>query len=290
MQNLKDSYEEEMQKLIAETKNKMVQYQSKVGKEMELRQKVESLEATLAKNETHRQEAVDDFALFKKKAEERESHLKAEHSQRVLSLSQDLLSIKRDFEDRFRQFEDVKQRLESEKNNQIAELRTNHAAELNELQQKLTTSQSEVSQEKEQLILQYNTQITKLQEQCDALVTEKKQLCDDYESKLSKAQAFYDRELAALKDQTQSSAAKEWQEQEASLRKQFSEKERALQKKIDDLHAQLAVAEEDLVEYKTKLLATEGTMATKDSNTIALGKQVCTILFSFSYMLHFTFS
>ncbi|XP_072029595.1 protein FAM184A-like [Amphiura filiformis] len=273
-QNLKESHEEEMQKLIADTKNKMAQYQSKVGKEMELRQRLQSLEATLAGNESHRHEAMEEFNLFKRKAVERESQIKAEHSQRVLSLSQDLLSIKRDFEDRFRQFEDVKQRLESERNNQIAELRTNHAAELSELQQKLKSSQSEVSQEKEQLILQYNAEINKLHEQCEALTVEKKHLCDDYESKLSKAQAFYERELAVLKEQTQSSAANEWKEQEALLRKQFNEKEHALQKKIGDLNAQLSVVEEDLAEYKNKLQAAESTLANKDANTIGLGKQL----------------
>ena len=263
-----------MQKLITETKNKMAVYQSKIGKEMELRQRVQSLESALAENKNHREDALEEFNSFKRKAEERESQLKAEHSQRVLSLSQDLLSIKRDFEDRFRQFEDVKQRLENEKVNQLAELRTNHATELNELQQKLKASQADVSQEKEQLIAQYNTEINKLHEQCEALNVEKKQLVDDYESKLSKAQAFYERELAVLKEQSQSSAAQEWKEQEAALRKQFSDKERGLQKKIDDLNAQVAVVEEDLAEYKKKLHEAESNLANKDSNAIGLGKQV----------------
>ena len=279
MQSLKESHEEEVQKLIFETKHKLSQYQSKVGKEMEMRQRVQSLEHSLSENEAHRQEAMEDFTAFKRKAGERESVLKADHSQSVLSLSQDLLAVKRDFEDRLRQFEDIKHRLENERINQIAEIRTKQASELSDLQQKLKAAQSGVTQEKEQLIAQYNAQINKLHEQCEELNNEKNHMSDDYEAKLSKSQAFYERELAALKDEIRLNAANDWKDQESALKKQFGDKERGYQKKVDDLAAQLAVCEEDLSDYKDKLRIAESNLSNKDSSSDALGKQVCIFFF-----------
>ncbi|XP_022080895.1 protein FAM184A-like [Acanthaster planci] len=274
VQNLKEAHEEELQQLIQQTKDKIASYQSRIGQEAELRQKIQSLETTIKEQERHKQEALEEFTEFKRKEEQRQACLKADHSKTVLGLSQDLLAIKRNFEDRLQQFEESKRRGELDRTNALAELRQAHVEEVDSLKKQLQSEHSGLSKERQELIDQYESEIKNLYSQNNELKNEKRQTVEDYEAKLSKAQAFYERELAALKDGELRKNAEEWKEREAALRRQAAERQHELERQIENISMQLAVCEEDLVVYKNKLTQTQSELALREGDSGSLSKQL----------------
>ncbi|XP_038046349.1 protein FAM184A-like [Patiria miniata] len=274
VQNLKETHEEELQQLVTRTKDKIASYQSRIGQEAELRQKIQSLETTIKEEEKHKHEALAEFTEFKRKEEQRQASLKADHSQTVLGLSQDLLAIKRNFEDRLQQFEDTKRRGELERTNALTELRRAHTEEVETLKKQLQSEHSGLTKERQELIEQYESEIKNLYNQNNELKNEKRQTVEDYEAKLSKAQAFYERELAALRDGELRKNVEEWKEREAALRRQTAEKQHELETQIENVSMQLAVCEEDLECYKDKLTKAQSELAARESDSGSLSKQL----------------
>ncbi|XP_071506499.1 protein FAM184A-like [Diadema antillarum] len=274
VQSLKEAHEEELQQLMGETKQKMMLYQSKLGKETELQQRVNKLEAEASDFERQKREAGAEFSEFKRKSEVKEGNLRAEHSQKLLSLSQDLLAVKRDFEDRLKQFDDVKARLEREKHGALEDLKSKHRDELEALQQAQNAQKMGQSSELEEINMKHAAEISRLKEECEAVNEQKTQLVEDYEGKLEKLKAFHEREISALRENELQKQGMEWKEKEEALRRTFAQKEHSLNSKVQELTAELAVSEEDLAKYKDLLTKAEAALESREGDASNLGQQL----------------
>ncbi|XP_063963502.1 protein FAM184A-like [Lytechinus pictus] len=274
VQSLKESHEEELQQLMGETKLKITVYQNKLGKELELQQRVNKLEAEASDFERQKRETQAEFSDFKRTSEVREGNIRAEHSQKLLSLSQDLLSVKRDFEDRLRQFGDVKEKLNQEKVAALEQLQAKHREEIEAIHKAHQAQQSGASSEVVELVKRHEAEVTRLKQDCESLSSDKAHLIEDYESKLEKLKAFHEREIAALQDGESRKQEQEWKEKEEALRRTFAQKEHNMNTKIQELTAELAVSDEDLSKYKDLLKKAEAALDSREGDANSLTQQL----------------
>lgn len=276
LQNMKETHEEEMQQVLMETKKKLNHFQAQLSQEKKLRQRIKDLETALAGQEQHRQSALAEFADFKKNAEEKESMLKAEQSQKILSLSEDLLDVKRNFEFKLNQFEKTKEVLEAERVKQLKELEEKYQHELEILKRSQEDHQSGSLEERRKLEEKFGEEISRLKSENDKLCLQRDELSKDYDAKLEKLQAFHERELAALRDGEAEKQSKNWKEREQALKEEFSEKERNLLKKLDDFKIQVSVVEDELEAYKEKLNGAEEKLSSQASQFQTMKEQMRT--------------
>ncbi|XP_070541260.1 LOW QUALITY PROTEIN: protein FAM184A-like [Ptychodera flava] len=273
VQSLKDVHEEEMQQLMAETKEKLSLYKSKINSDTDQRRRIETLEMSIAEHERQRRDMATEFANHKRKAEEREMQLTVEHSQKILNLSKELLQVKKDFEAKLKHFEDMQTRYDKDKQAVIEDMRKAHAKEIDELLRAQHMQHSDLSGEKAKLEQRYRDEITQLQGKYEQLMTDKNQLCEDYEAKLSKAQAFYEKELAVLRENELKNKTQEWQERENALKRQFAEKEQIYTGKLKN--SQISeLSEEDLAALKQRLDLAESSLESRESDSLDLNKQL----------------
>ncbi|XP_064630713.1 protein FAM184A-like [Lineus longissimus] len=280
IQTIKEQNEERMQQLLSETRQKLAQYREKIGSEVEYKRRIEHLETSVIEYEKQRKQALTEFDFFRKQSEDRETELKSDHSQKVLSLSREVLALKRQFEDQLQKYDESCVQFELDKQNALEDLKQAHKIEIEELLKAQSSQASDVISQKQMLEKQYSQKFEKLKEDLERVQEEKKHLAEDYESKLSKAQAFYEKELAVLKERqnsTTDSQLRALQEENEKMRKDFSFQEMQFKKRIDDLLNQLSIAEEDVDKYKKDLKDLSDSLQSKDSNSAALARELAEV-------------
>ncbi|KAL3864834.1 hypothetical protein ACJMK2_006484 [Sinanodonta woodiana] len=277
VQCLKEQHEEEIQKILSETKDKIAVYKAKIDGESEVQKRVKSLEESITDHEKHRLRAITEFENFKKQAAEREIQLKTENAQKILELSQDVLKAKRNFEEKINEFEKWKKNVNEDKEAALNELRQAHEKEVNDLRNFQHNQSSDWLNEVAKLEDKYKVQIEDLKGNYEKLMAEKNKLIEDYDLKLSKAQAFYEKELDALRqsqNQTEESAYRLLQERQEQLRKDFAAQEAQLKKQIDSLVNQLTESEDLASKYKRDLEQLLSQLQNKDQASLELGRQL----------------
>ncbi|CAH1783825.1 unnamed protein product [Owenia fusiformis] len=277
LQNTKKQHEEEIQQLLAETKDKVSLYKNKIGSEVEHKRRIEALEQTLADHEKQKKQYLGEFEDYKKQTEEREIQLKTEHSQNVLALSKDILAAKRTFEDQLKKFDDVRAEFERDKQNALDDLRKAHHREIEELMKTQRNQQGDIEGAQKQLEEKYFKEIEDLKTQCDQLNTDKKTISEEYESKLSKAQTFYEKELQALKDGQNASAEEKIRTlttQIETMKKDLSFNQVQYKKRVDDLIGQLSSSEDESAKYKAELEKLQSLLKNQNSESGNLAKQL----------------
>ncbi|XP_064602582.1 protein FAM184A-like [Liolophura sinensis] len=274
---LKEHHEEQMQQLLAETKDKIELYKSKICNETEYRHRIESLEMCVAQYEQKRKDAFSQFETFKQQAEKRESALKTEHSEKMLALSQEVLAMKRDFEEQLQKFSDLKFDVESNQRQCIEELQKQHEQELLQLRETCQGKATDFDSERLKLEELHKHNILKLEEQYEALKSEKSKMMEDYEGKLSKAKAFYENELSVFKNAQSSSFEKELEAlrlEQSKMKKDFAFQESELKQRIDSLIEQLSTSEDEISSYKQQLEMLQLSVTGKDTGMTELNKQL----------------
>lgn len=274
LQSLKETHEEETQRLLIETKKKLTHFQTQLSQEKDLRRRIKELEGALASQDQHKRNALMEFTDYKKKTEESESDLRAEHSQKILSLSEDLLDVKRNFEFKLNEFEKAKEGLKAEKEQHVRDLEERYRRELDILKRGQKIQENSLSEENNKAKAVLEEEIIKLKSQNDQLNHQKEETAKDYEGKLEKLQAFHERELAALRDGEAKKQNENWLEKELALKAEFSDKERTLKKKVEDLNIQISVVEEELSSYKDRLTDADDKLKTQASQHTAVKEQV----------------
>ncbi|XP_013402625.1 protein FAM184A-like [Lingula anatina] len=277
IQSIKDHHEEEMQQLITETRVKLENYRTRMGGDVELKKKITALEALNAEHQQQKQQALEDFQNFKRRAEEREMQLKTEESQKVIQLSQEVLTIKKHFEEQLSKFDQVKADFESNQRTALENLKKVHAKELEDLRNAQSSQQSDLSKERERLEQLYSQQIDQLKGQIEELNGDKKKIADDYEDKLSKAKAFYDKELDVLRNAQNSdmeSRISDLLAQQNKIKKDFAYQEGQFKKRIDDLIEQLSRSEDEIAKQKEQLQNYEKMIQDRSSDSDTLSRQL----------------
>ena len=281
LQQLKEQHEDEMQKLLKETKEKISVYKTQLEGEKLHNQKIEKLESSLQEQTVIREKYLQQFESFKRQAEERETQLKTEHAQKMLELSHDVLHTKKEFEEKLKQFDLWKDSVNEENEKRLNELKKSHEKEIDEVRNYHRDQNDEWLNEVKKVEDKFKHDIETLQEKCNCLEQEKIQLGEEYDGKLAKAQLFYEKELEALKslnNVTEEEAQKLLQGEKEKLMKDFAARESELKKQINSLLSQVTERENEVENCKLDITRLEGLLSDKDGSTSDLQKQVSSLV------------
>ncbi|XP_034627867.1 protein FAM184B isoform X1 [Trachemys scripta elegans] len=231
IQALKEAHQEEIQRILAETRETILQYKCKVGEEQELRKHIQTLEDTLEQHTRLKEEALAEFTMCKKQVEEKAFRTEANHTERIITLSKEMLDTKTDFENKPQHF------------NQESESLVNECKPFR--QEKL--DKKETIDEKRSIELQA------LINEMENLKRENQKITEEYAQKASKLQASYKKEKETLKKAMQQSVAdtqKQCQQRATEQKKSSEAQEAALRQQAKKLEAELEVKGQKINELK----------------------------------------
>ncbi|XP_019484875.1 PREDICTED: protein FAM184A [Hipposideros armiger] len=268
IQALKDAHEEEIQQILAETREKILQYKSKVTEELDLKRKIQVLEASLEDHVKMKQQALTEFEAYKHRVEDMQLCAEAQHVQRIVTMSREVEEIRRKFEERLRSFGQLQVQFEKDKRLALEDLRTAHRREIQELLKSQQDHSVSVNRGQEKAEELHRREVEALNKTLEERRLERKKIIEDYEGKLNKAQCFYERELDNLK-RSQLFTAESLQvskEKEADLRKEFQGQEAALRKTIGKLKTELQMVQDEAASLRDKCQNLQVALATVENN------------------------
>lgn len=123
IQALREAHEEEVQHILAEMKETILQYKSKVEEEQLLRKRIQALETAVEQHRKLKEEALAELTLCKKQVKEREP--RAEVKVTHVALSIDTIDTNADFENKL-------PHLNEETNGQLNECKLSRRENLDE--------------------------------------------------------------------------------------------------------------------------------------------------------------
>ncbi|XP_075893850.1 protein FAM184A isoform X2 [Nelusetta ayraudi] len=273
---LKEAHEEEVQQILSETREKILQYKSKISDEMDLKRRIQSLEESMELHERMKRQALAEFESYRQRVEDMQLCTEAQHTQRVVSMSREVEEMRRSFEEKLRTFSQAQNQFEQEKKVALEELKGQHRTEVGELLRSHQSQNANYSKDQEKLGQLHKAEVDSLSERVEELKQDKKRLVEEYEAKLSKAQAFYERELEAMKRTQQLTADNllAWKRTEAELRREFQSQEAALQKTLGKLRAELARVSDEARDNRDKCHKLQTSLTTAENNVKDLTKQL----------------
>lgn len=270
LEGLKIVHEEEMQQLIEETKEKINYFKSRLGDLGEQKRKVHLLESHVHEEQLRREEAITEFEEFRRSSEEKETALRSEYSNKILSMSKELLTAKREFEDRLKDFNLARNKLEEDRDKAVKDLTAKHHNELDELMKAHRVRYDQVVREKKKLENEYQIKLSKVHSSNDVSVEELKKLETEYQEKANKLKAFYEKELEVIRteegnarDELFNKKLKEWEQREKELRMDWNQQERKYKDRISELFNQLSVSEKQISDLNAQLKELESRLAGK---------------------------
>uniref|UniRef100_A0A4W5N0C0 Family with sequence similarity 184 member A n=1 Tax=Hucho hucho TaxID=62062 RepID=A0A4W5N0C0_9TELE len=268
IQTLKEAHEEEVQQILSETREKIMQYKSKISDEMDLKQRIQSLEESMELHERMKRQALAEFETYRQRVEDMQLCTEAQHTQRVVTMSREVEEMRHSFEEKLRSFGTAQAQFEQEKKLALEELKANHRQEVSELLRSHQSQNQNYSKDQEKLGQLHKAEVESLSERVEEIKGDKKRLVEEYEAKLNKAQAFYERELEAMKRTQQLTAdnLQAWKKTEAELRREFQMQEAALQKTLGKLRSELQRVQEEAREHREKSHKLQVSLTAAESN------------------------
>uniref|UniRef100_A0A8C4LM38 Family with sequence similarity 184 member A n=1 Tax=Equus asinus TaxID=9793 RepID=A0A8C4LM38_EQUAS len=276
IQALKDAHEEEIQQILAETREKILQYKSRVTEELDLKRKIQVLEASLEDHIKMKQQALTEFEAYKHRVEDMQLCAEAQHVQRIVTMSREVEEIRRKFEERLRSFGQLQVQFEKDKRLALEDLRTAHRREIQELLKSQQDHGASVNKGQEKVEELRRREVETLNKTLEELRLERKKLIEDYEGKLNKAQCFYEHELDTLK-RSQLFTAESLQaskEKEADLRKEFQGQEAILRKTIGKLKTELQMVQDEAGSLRDKCQKLQIALVAAENSVQVLQKQL----------------
>ncbi|XP_060609235.1 protein FAM184A isoform X2 [Anolis sagrei] len=276
IQALKDAHEEEIQQIIAETREKILQYKGKVSEEVDLKRKIQVLEESLEDHKKMKHQALTEFEAYKDRVEDMQLCAEAQHVQRVVTMSREVEEIRKKFEERLRNFIQLQVQFEKDKRSALEELRAAHRLEVQELMKTHQNQNATLSKGQEKLEELHRRDVEELNAKVEELRLERKKLIEDYEGKLSKAQSFYEHELDTMKRSQLFTAEslKSCKEKEMELRREFQNQESVLRKNLGKLKTELQMVQDEAGSLREKCQKLQVALSTAENNVQALQKQL----------------
>ncbi|MGH0135397.1 UNVERIFIED_CONTAM: hypothetical protein FKN15_016941 [Acipenser sinensis] len=235
LQALRDAHEEEIQRIMEEMQGKIQQYKSRVGEEMDLRQRLQALDEALEQHKLRKEEALADFNAYRRQTEERELRTETEHAERIMSLSKEMLDMKKDFENKLQNFDQLKEQLEQNKEKAVAELERVSQESLS-LQDECQVLRRSSLDERGRLEEMCNSKTQALWEEVEELRTEKLKLTEECSHNICSLKAEHEEQQKALKrtlQQSMTDTLKQWQQQELEQRKALQQKLKRTEGELD---------------------------------------------------------
>uniref|UniRef100_A0A087XHH3 Family with sequence similarity 184 member Aa n=1 Tax=Poecilia formosa TaxID=48698 RepID=A0A087XHH3_POEFO len=255
IESLKEAHEDEVQHIVTETRDKIMQYKSKMADEADLRRRLASLEESVELHDhMKRQQALAEFEMYRQRMEDSQLCTEAQHTQRVVSMSREVEEMRRDFEEKLRVFSQAQAQFEADKRRALDELRATHRHEVEELRNNQQNHSATSAEDQEKLAELHRQEVEALMERVEELTKDKVRLVEEYEAKLAKAQEYYERELEAMRRTHQLTTENllAWKRTEVELRKEFQAQEAALQRSLSKLRSELQKAQEEARENRDK--------------------------------------
>uniref|UniRef100_A0A3P8NGM7 Protein FAM184A/B N-terminal domain-containing protein n=1 Tax=Astatotilapia calliptera TaxID=8154 RepID=A0A3P8NGM7_ASTCA len=254
IESLKEAHEDEVQHIVTETRDKIMQYKTKMADEVDLRRRLASLEESVELHEHMKRQALAEFEMYRQRMEDSQLCTEAQHTQRVVSMSREVEEMRRDFEEKLRSFSQAQAQFEAEKRRALEELRTTHRQEVEELLNNQRNQSASSTEDQEKLAELHRQEVEALMERVEELTKDKVRLVEEYEAKLAKAQEYYERELEAMRRTHQLTTENllAWKRTEVELRKEFQAQEVALQRSLSKLRSELQKAQEEARENRDK--------------------------------------
>uniref|UniRef100_A0A672YI62 Family with sequence similarity 184 member A n=1 Tax=Sphaeramia orbicularis TaxID=375764 RepID=A0A672YI62_9TELE len=223
-----------------------------------------------------KRQALAEFESYRQRVEDMQLCTDAQHTQRVVSMSREVEEMRRSFEEKLRTFSQAQSQFEQEKKVALEELKAQHRQEIQELLRSHQSQNANYSKDQEKLGQLHKAEVDSLTERVEELKQDKKRLVEEYEAKLSKAQAFYERELEAMKRTQQLTADNllAWKRTEAELRREFQTQEAALQKTLGKLRSELARVSDEARENREKSHKLQSSLNTAEGTIKDLTKQL----------------
>uniref|UniRef100_A0A8C3XHY0 Family with sequence similarity 184 member A n=1 Tax=Chelydra serpentina TaxID=8475 RepID=A0A8C3XHY0_CHESE len=276
IQALKDAHEEEIQQIIAETREKLLQYKSKVAEEMDLKRKIQVLEESLEDHKKMKHQALTEFEAYKDRVEDMQLCAEAQHVQRVVTMSREVEEIRRKFEERLRSFVQLQVQFEKDKRSALEDFRAAHRLEIQELLKTQQNQNATLSKGQEKLEELHRLELEDLNSKVEELRLERKKLIEEYEGKLSKAQSFYEHELDALKRSQLFTAESlhACKEKEVELRREFQSQETVLRKNLGKLKTELQMVQDEAGSLRDKCQKLQVALSTAENTVQVLQKQL----------------
>ncbi|XP_067840778.1 protein FAM184A isoform X5 [Heptranchias perlo] len=275
VQTLKEAHEEEIQQIFDETKEKILQYKGKINEEGELRRRIQSLEESLEQHEQMKQQALAEFEAYKQHVEEAQLVTETQQMQGVVIMSRNIQEMKENFDDKLQQFMQLQSELGQDKQETLEDLRAAHKLEVQNLLRTHHREHETSNKQQEKLQKLLKAEQTAMNNKIEEFTFEKQKLADEFEAKLSKAQAFYEREFEALKKSQQSSEdLLLWKQRESQLKMEFQIQETALKRALDKLQTELQITQEDANELRNKCQQLQEALNTAENHVQMLQQQL----------------
>uniref|UniRef100_A0A8C4ISJ6 Protein FAM184A/B N-terminal domain-containing protein n=1 Tax=Dicentrarchus labrax TaxID=13489 RepID=A0A8C4ISJ6_DICLA len=254
IESLKEAHEDEVQHIVTETRDKIMQYKSKMVDEADLRRRLASLEESVELHEHMKRQALAEFEMYRQRMEDSQLCTEAQHTQRVVSMSREVEEMRRDFEEKLRAFSQAQAQFEADKRRALEELRATHRQEVEELLNNQQNQSATSNEDQEKLAELHRQEVEALMERVEELTKDKVRLVEEFEAKLGKAQEYYERELEAMRRTHQLTTENllAWKRTEVELRKEFQAQEAALQRSLSKLRSELQKAQEEARENRDK--------------------------------------
>uniref|UniRef100_A0A8C4IXL3 Protein FAM184A/B N-terminal domain-containing protein n=1 Tax=Dicentrarchus labrax TaxID=13489 RepID=A0A8C4IXL3_DICLA len=93
IESLKEAHEDEVQHIVTETRDKIMQYKSKMVDEADLRRRLASLEESVELHEHMKRQALAEFEMYRQRMEDSQLCTEAQHTQRVVSMSREVEAL-----------------------------------------------------------------------------------------------------------------------------------------------------------------------------------------------------
>ncbi|NXU59178.1 F184B protein, partial [Turnix velox] len=227
IQALKEAHEEEMQRILAETRETILQCKSRAEEEQLLRKRIQALEVAVEQHKRLKEEALAELTLCKQQVENRE--LITEVKQVQAAVATDMVLTSEDFE---------KLLLSSQESN----------GPLNEYK----ACRRENSYEKVIFDEKYNVDGEAIINEMENPKSEKWRLAEDYTQRTIKLHISYEREKETLKKPMQQSVreTKNCQQREMEQRKISEAEEGLLLQQVKKLEADLEEKSQKINERK----------------------------------------
>uniref|UniRef100_A0A667X4Y4 Family with sequence similarity 184 member Aa n=1 Tax=Myripristis murdjan TaxID=586833 RepID=A0A667X4Y4_9TELE len=276
IESLKEAHEDEVQHIVTETRDKIMQYKSKMADEADLRRRLASLEESVELHEHMKRQALAEFEMYRQRMEDSQLCTEAQHTQRVVSMSREVEEMRRDFEEKLRAFGQAQAQFEAEKRRALEELRASHRLEVEELLSNQQNQSASSTEDQEKLAELHRQEVEALMERVEELTKDKVRLVEEYEAKLAKAQEYYERELEAMRRTHQLTAENllAWKRTEVELRKEFQAQEAALQRSLSKLRSELQKAQEEARENRDKTNRLQTSLTNAEGTIKNLHKQL----------------
>ncbi|XP_069020323.1 protein FAM184A-like isoform X3 [Embiotoca jacksoni] len=276
LESLKEAHVDEVQHIVTETRDKIMQYKSKMADEADLRRRLASLEESVELHEHMKRQALAEFEMYRQRMEDSQLCTEAQHTQRVVSMSREVEEMRRDFEEKLRSFSQAQAHFEAEKRRALEELRTTHRQEVEELLNNQQNQSATSTEDQERLAELHRQEVEALMERVEEITKDKVRLVEEYEAKLGKAQEYYERELEAMRRTHQLTTENllAWKRTEVELRKEFQAQEAALQRSLSKLRSELQKAHEEARENRDRTNRLQTSLANAEGTIKNLHKQL----------------